>query len=100
MFFCGELRLYGSREREIHVVAAEQDVLSDCDALKAKLAAFFRYRDQRKVSGAAADIDDEDQIAYPDLLAPVRVAFDPRIKSCLRFFEKDDVLVARLFRGV
>ena len=59
----GELRLDSAREREIHVVAAEQDVLADGDALKAKFAAFLGDRDQRKVGGAATDIDDEDQIA-------------------------------------
>ena len=98
--FLGELRLDSACEREIHVVAAEQDVFADGDALEAKFAAFFGDGDQREVGGAAADIDDEDEVADPDLLAPVRMAFDPGVEGRLRLFEQDDVLVARLFRSV
>ena len=98
VFFCGELRFHCPREREIHVVAAQQDVFADGDAFQAKLAVFFGDGDQGEVGGAAADIDDEDQVADLDLLAPVGLAFDPGIKCRLRLFEQDDVLVAGLFR--
>ena len=94
----GELRLDSTCEREIHVVAAEQDVFAYGDALKAKFAAFLCDRDQREVGGTAADVDNEDEIADADLLAPVRMAFDPGVESGLRLFEQDDVLIARLLR--
>ena len=95
-----ELRLDSARQREIHVVAAEQDVLADSDALKPKFAAFLGDGDQREVGGTATDVDDENEIADADLLAPVRIAFDPGVESRLRLLEQDDVLVARLFGSV
>ena len=54
---------------------------------------------RREVGGAAADIDDEDQVAHLDALAPVGMALDPGVEGGLRLFEQGDVLIARLFRG-
>ena len=79
-------------ERQIHVVAAEQNMLADRDAFQRQFAALVRDRDQREVRGAAADIDDQNQIADRDLLTPVRMAFDPGVEGGLRLFEQDDVL--------
>jgi hypothetical protein len=44
------------REREIHVVAAEQDVIADGDALEYEIPLVLGDRDQRKVRRAAAHI--------------------------------------------
>ena len=55
--------LQHARQREIHVVAAEQDVLADGDALEAQLAVLLGHGDQAEVGRAAADVADEHEIA-------------------------------------
>ncbi len=83
------------REREIHVVAAEQDVLADRDAMQFEIAFALDHRDQREVGRAAADIDHENDVADLDLLAPLAGALlDPAIQRGLRFFEQRHAAVA------
>ena len=62
--------LQQAREREVHVVAAEQDVLADGDALEREVAVLLGDGDQGEVGRAAADVADEDQIADVDAAAP------------------------------
>ena len=83
-------------EREIDIVAAQQNVIADRDAVEAQFAVRFGDRDQREIGGTAADIDDQDQVAHGDALAPIGVAFDPGVEGGLRFFEQGDVLIAGL----
>jgi hypothetical protein len=54
------------------------------------------YGDQREVGGAAADIDDQDEVADLDALPPVSMAFNPGVEGSLRLFEQNQVLVACL----
>ncbi len=56
-----EALLQKSREREVHVVAAEQDVLADGDALEREFAVLLRDGDQGEVGRAAADVADEER---------------------------------------
>ncbi len=84
-------------QRQIDVVAAQQDVLAHRDAFERQLAPRFGHRDQGEIGGAAADIDHQDQIAHLHALAPVGVPLDPGIEGGLRLFEQGDVLVAGLF---
>ena len=60
-----EPRLDRAREREVHVVAAEQQVIADGDALEPELAAARARRDQREVGRAAADVDDQHERTSP-----------------------------------
>src|SRR5207248_834995 len=69
--FLGETLRHHTREGQIDVVAAEEDVLADRDAIERELAAALGDGDQAEVGGAAADIDDEDQVADLNALAPV-----------------------------
>ena len=55
--------------------------------------------DQSEIGGAAADIDDQDQVADLDALAPVGVPLDPGVEGGLRLLEQGDVLVAGLSAG-
>ena len=50
-------------EGQVHVVAAEQDVIADRDALQGEPAALLADRDQAEVGGAAADVADQHQVA-------------------------------------
>ncbi len=92
----GELARDHVREREVHVVAAEQDVFADRHAMQFEIAFAFDHRDQREVGRAAAHVDHEDDVADLDLLAPLAVALlDPAIQRRLRFFEQRHAAVAR-----
>ena len=98
--FGGQLLLEMPRQREIDVVAAQQDVLADGDALELQLARLFGDRDEREVGGAAADVDHQDQIAHLHALAPIGMPLDPGVEGGLRLFEQQQVLVAGLFGGL
>ena len=63
------------REREVHVVAAEQDVLADRHAMQFEIAVALDHRDQRQVGRAAADVDAQDQVADLHLLTPAAQLF-------------------------
>ena len=92
-------RLDRTGERNVHVVAAEQEVLAHCDALEPQLAAARPRRDQRQVGRAAADVDHEDERmrrhARPPLLL---VRHEPGVEGGLRLLEENDVREARLAR--
>ena len=59
----GELLARDRGEREVHVVAAEQDVIADRDPLEREVAVVARDLDQREVGGAAADVAHEHDVA-------------------------------------
>ena len=87
------------RQREIHVVAAEQDVLADGHALERQVAVALGDRNQAEVGGAAADVADEHEIADLDAAAP-RVAerVEPGVEGGLGFFEQRHVAQAGALR--
>ena len=58
-------------ERQIHIVAAEQDVLADADAVQVRCALILRYGDQAEVGRPAADIADQDDVAGANLSTPL-----------------------------
>ena len=82
-----ELLLGMARHREIHVVAAEQQVFADRHALKLQFSRLLRNGDQAEICRAAADVDNQNQIAWLYLFAPVWIALDPGIESGLRLFD-------------
>ncbi len=73
-------------QRQVHVVAAEENVIADRDARQNKLAGLLGHGDQRQVGGTAADVADQHRVADLDLVAPAVLArVDPRIERRLRF---------------
>ena len=93
--FFGQPLRHHPGQRQVDVVAAQQDVLAHGHAVQRQLAPRFRNRDQGEIGGAAADVHYQDQIAHLHALAPVGVALDPGIEGRLRLFEQRDILVAR-----
>ena len=92
-----ELRLDELGQCEIHVVAAEQQVIADRLADKGEAALVFAGLDEREIRGAAADIDDQAMIAGFELGGfGGRMRRQPAIKRGLRFFEQRQVLDAGL----
>ena len=79
-------------QRQIHVVAAQQDVVADRDAGQLQGALILGDRDQRQVGGTATDIDHQDDVPDPDLAAPITVAIvDPAVERRLRLLQQDQV---------
>ena len=85
----GEPRLDAPRERDVHVVAAEQQVVADGDALEPEAVAVGAARDQREVGGAAADVDDQDMRSPPSSRFPAPlVRGEPGVERGLRLLEQ------------
>ncbi len=89
-------------QRQVHIVAAQQDVVAHGHAVRFELAIAFQDRDQREVAGAAADVDHQDDVARLHLLAPAAAAaLDPAVQGRLRLFQQGgrEAGLARRFRG-
>ena len=46
-------------------------------------------RNQAEVRCSTPNVDNQDEISGPNLFAPIRISFDPRVESGLRFLEYD-----------
>ena len=89
------------RQGEVHVVAAEQDVVADRDPIEDELAAFLAHGDQAEVGGAAADVADQHDVADVHFLAPgVAVRIDPGVERRLRLFQDGDLWQAGIASGL
>ncbi len=67
----------GVGQGEVHVVAAEQDVLADGLAGQDQVAVLLGDGDQGEVGGAAADVADQEAVADLHLLPPRRPPAGP-----------------------
>ncbi len=87
-----DLLLDSTGQQQIHVVAAQKQVLANCGAGEAdSLAAPRRrllHRDEREVGRSAADVAHEDLVACFDFLGESGMLREPVIKRRLRFFEQ------------
>ena len=87
-----ELRFHQPRQREIEIVAAQQQVLADGGARELDAVAIARHADQAEVAGAAADVADQHHLAIEEQLARVReVVGDPGIERRGRLFEQREL---------
>ena len=95
-----EAHLQHAREGEVHVVAAEQDVLADRHPLEPQLAALLGHGDQAEVGRAAADVAHEHEIADAHAAPPaIALLRDPRVERGLRLLEQRHVPEAGLLGG-
>src|SRR5664279_3557547 len=62
--------LQQSRERQVHIVATQQNVIADGHALQRQIAALFRDRNQAEIRRASTNVAYQNQIADLDSLAP------------------------------
>ena len=87
-----QLRFHELRQGEVHVVAAEQQVIADRLADEAQLARLFDRLNQAEIAGAAADIDDGTAGAGVELLNLARrMRGQPAVEGGLWLFEQGDV---------
>ena len=92
----GQLRLHELGKGEVHVVAAQEQMIADRLANEADFALLLDRLDQAEVAGAAADIDDETagaRLQAANFLG--RVDRQPAVKRGLRLFEQRQVLQSR-----
>jgi hypothetical protein len=79
-------------QRQIHVVAAEQDVFADADALQLQVAGDIGHGDQAEVGGAATDVAHQDDVARRHRIAPLPAGSrGPGVEGGLRFLQQRDV---------
>ena len=77
---------------EIHVVAAENEMVAHGDAFEPGAAFAFAEGDEGEVRGAAAHVADEYQVVGPDVVAPSGAAGgEPAVEGGQRFLEEDEV---------
>ena len=89
------------RQSQIHVVAAQQDVITDRHAGQLEFALFFVDGNEREVGGSAADIDDQDDFAGPNLFAKlITHRLTPRIESGLGFLNQCDLRASSAVGGL
>ena len=82
-------RLGGVRQHQVHVVAAQHQVLADADALQHRFAMFDLHADQAEVGGAAADVGHQDQPALRQVLRQRgTMPVQPVMQRCLRFLDQ------------
>ena len=78
---------------EVHVVAADQQMVADGQPLQDQFALLLGHADQRQVGGAAADVADQQRIAQREALPPALAAIgQPGIDGRLRLFQQHEVL--------
>src|SRR5215468_5190385 len=88
-------------ESEVHVVAAEKNMIPDGNTCELQIAVLFGYRDQGEISRTAADIDHKNDVSHFDLFSErVTHALDPGIKRRLRLFEQSHIMESGLFRSL
>ena len=97
----GETLLDVPGEREVQVVAAQQQVVADRHAVKLQVARLLvlAHADQREVARPPADVANQDFLPRRDPPTPVvRVPVDPGVERRLRFFEQHHPRQARSLR--
>ena len=83
-------------EREVDVVAAEQDVFADADALQIQIAADIGHGDQAEIRRATPDVANQDDVARRHQLTPFPPRLRcPRVEGGLRFFQQNDAAKSR-----
>ena len=95
-----ELGFHQPGEREIEIVAAEEEVLADRGAGEVDQVAFAGDADEAEIAGAAADVADQNDLAIEELLAGRgEVVGDPGIEGRGGLFEQRELLDAGIARG-
>src|SRR6185436_9041116 len=88
----GQLVLQVLRQGEVHIVAAQQQMVADGHAVELYLPLFATAdANQREIGRAATNVADENLLAWADELVPVVLMFvNPGIKGRLRLFDQHD----------
>ena len=94
-----ELLFDAACQREVKVLASQQQVLADGGALEFDVAAVDVRTHQAEVGGAASDVANQNQFAVAQVLAErVLMLRHPRIERSQRLFQQREVLQSGLSR--
>src|SRR6266550_5255635 len=92
--------LQHARQCQVHIVAAEKNVVANGNAFQYQVAAVLRNGDETEIGSAAANVANQNEVANLDALAPgVALTFQPRVKRRLRLFEQRDLPISGLVGG-
>jgi len=87
-----QLALERVGQRQIHVVAPQQDVLAYADALQLQITSDIGHGNQAEVCGTAADVAHQDDVAGRDGIAPLPASLShPGVERGLRFLQQHDL---------
>ena len=96
-----EFRFHQPGQREIQIVAAEQQVLAHRRARKLDAVAIAMHADQREIAGAAADVAHQHQLPVEKALLRLRQMIgDPGIKRRRRLFHQRELFDPGGMRGL
>ena len=96
-----EFRFHQPGQREIEIVAAEQQMLADRGAGELDAIAIAMDPDQSEVAGAAADVADQHELAVEQAFLRLRqVIRDPGIKRRGRLFHQRELFDSGFARGL
>ncbi len=88
-------------ERQIHIVAAKQNVFADADALKFEATLDICYSDQAEIGCPAADVADQHDIAVSNQVAPRSARLRrPGVECRLRLLQQCDIPEPRGLGGL
>ena len=94
-----QLRADQVGQREVDVVAAEQDVIAHRHAGEGEAAVVLAHLNEGEIAGAAAHVHHQDDVGGPDLGAPLFPGgIDPGVERGLRFFQQRQLAQARVRR--
>lgn len=97
----GQLLVQVVRQRQVHVIAAQQNMVAHGHPRQLHLPGLLRDRHQGKIARAAAHIDHQDHVADLDILAKTLAhRLQPGVQGRLRFLEQRDMLKPGLLRGL
>src|ERR1700751_2050743 len=97
--FRGELLFDAVRQREVEILAAEQEVLADGGAFKFDVSALDVGLYEAEVRCAASDVANQHEFAVSQVLSEnVLMLRDPRVKGSQRLFQQSQLFESRLSR--
>ena len=97
--FRGELLFNAARQREVEILASEQEVLADGGALKFDVSPLDVGPYEAEVRGATSDVANQHELAVSQVLSDnVLMLRHPRIKGGQRFFQQSQVFESCLSR--
>ena len=97
--FRGELLFDAARQREVEILASEQEVLADGGAFKLDVSALDVGPYEAEVRCAASDVANQHQFALSQVLSEnVVMLRHPRVKGSQRLFQQSQVFESCLSR--
>src|SRR6476646_7498886 len=97
--FRGELLFNAARQREVEILASEQEVLADGGAFKFDVSPLDVGSHEAEVRGATSYVANQHELAVSQMLSDnVLMLRHPRVKGCQRLLQQGQVFESCLSR--